>query len=156
MWRRLPNSSGEIRRGAIALRSKPPLVTQIARTGLGARLTFRDPPAKRLRNWPRNHPYWWRVTSKIWAVLLIGRSKFSTKQKHYTGGWNASSMSLLAMYPFLQSEASPSHSHLFSRVTLAWLLSTPQMGSLLYGLGKPVVASRNVSCFLRLPKWKIP
>ena len=28
-------------------------------------------------------PYWWRVTAQIWAVLLIGWSKFSTNQKHY-------------------------------------------------------------------------
>ena len=27
-------------------------------------------------------PYWWSVTTKIWVVLLIGRSKFSTNQKH--------------------------------------------------------------------------
>jgi len=27
-------------------------------------------------------PYWWRVTAQIWAVLLIGWSKFSTNHKH--------------------------------------------------------------------------
>ena len=28
-------------------------------------------------------PYWWRVTAQIWAVLLIGWSKFSANQEHY-------------------------------------------------------------------------
>ena len=31
-------------------------------------------------------PYWWHVTTttKIWVVVLIGRSKFSTNQKYYS------------------------------------------------------------------------
>ena len=28
-------------------------------------------------------PYWWRVTSQIWVVLLIGWSKLSANKKHY-------------------------------------------------------------------------
>ena len=28
-------------------------------------------------------PYWWRVNTQIWVVLLIGLSKFSTNQTHY-------------------------------------------------------------------------
>ena len=28
-------------------------------------------------------PYWWRVTTQIWVVLLIGCFFFSTNQKHY-------------------------------------------------------------------------
>ena len=31
----------------------------------------------------RSSPYWWRFTTQVWAVLLIGWSKFSTNQKHY-------------------------------------------------------------------------
>ena len=28
-------------------------------------------------------PFWWRVTTQIWKMLLIGWSKFSANQKHY-------------------------------------------------------------------------
>ena len=31
----------------------------------------------------RSSPHWWRFTTQVWAVLLIGWSKFSTNQKHY-------------------------------------------------------------------------
>ena len=40
-------------------------------------------------------PYWWHVTSttKIWVVVLIGWSKFSTNQEHYLDmGSDASSV----------------------------------------------------------------
>ena len=55
-------------------------------------------------------PYWWRVTTQIWVVFLIGRAVWEI--------W------------FNQSEAFQ-----FLRRHFA---------------GKPVVASRNVGCFLRL------
>ena len=30
-------------------------------------------------------PYWWRVNTQTWVVLLIGWRKFLTNQKHYPG-----------------------------------------------------------------------
>ena len=38
-------------------------------------------------------PYWWRITTQIWVVLLIGWSKFWTNQTHYPDlGGDASSV----------------------------------------------------------------
>ena len=48
---------------------------------------FATSPLVSLRNeaWETSAeiPYWWRVTTQIWIVLLIGWSKFLTNQKHY-------------------------------------------------------------------------
>ena len=60
-------------------------------------------------------PYWWRVTTQIWLVLLIA--------------WRN------------QSEAVPS-----SGISMEFLCSFLRR----HFAGKPVVASRNVGCFLRL------
>ena len=80
MWHRLSSLSGKIRQGAVALGSKPSLVTRIARTGLGTRLY------ESLNDWGTSAeiPYRWRVTPKIWVLLVIGRSKFPANQRHYT------------------------------------------------------------------------
>ena len=72
-------------------------------------------------------PYWWRVTTKISVVLLIGWIKFPTLHDQSealprSGWWRVISME------FLRS---------FLRRHLA---------------GKPVVASQNVGCFLWLAK----
>ena len=77
----------------------------------------------------------------------LGSASHWTKQsKNTTQG-----VGMLASYRFMQSEASPSHSRLLSRLLSRDFSPLLQMESLLYGLGKPVVASRNVSCLLRLP-----
>ena len=75
-------------------------------------------------------PYWWRVTTHIWVVLLIGRAAWEI--------W------------FNQPEALPRSgiSMDFLRLFLRRHLA-----------GKPVVASPSVGCFLRLgqtmKKWKV-
>ena len=58
-------------------------------------------PAKsRLRN-EAEIPYWWRVTTQIWVVLLIGRAAWefdSANQKHYPDlGSDASSVWISAL-----------------------------------------------------------
>ena len=70
--------------------------------------------------------YWWSVTTQIWVVLLIGRAAWEiwsnqSEELARSGWWRVISME------FLRS---------FLRRHLA---------------GKPVVASPNVGCFLRLP-----
>ena len=70
-------------------------------------------------------PYWWRVTTQIWLVLLIGRAawKIFFGQPYAltrSGQWRFISMEFLCS--FLRRQFA----------------------------GKPVVASRNVSCFVRL------
>ena len=70
-------------------------------------------------------PYWWRVTSQIWVVLLIGRATWEiyfnqSEALPRSGWWLVISMEFL---------------HLFLRHHLA---------------GKPGVVSPNVGCFLRL------
>ena len=72
--------------------------------------------------------YWWRVTTQIWVVLLIGCIKFPTRHD--------------------QAEALP-RSVLWRVISMEFLRSF--LGRHL--AGKPVVVSRNVGCFLRL--WKI-
>ena len=66
-------------------------------------------------------PYWWRVTTQIWLVLLIGWNKYfprsTTNQKHY---------------PDLGSDASSAW-NFYARFS-----------------DVPVVASPNVGCFLTL------
>ena len=53
---------------------------------LGKSSHFESPPLVFPRNDVRattvEIPYWWRVTTQIWVVLLIGWSKFQTNQKH--------------------------------------------------------------------------
>ena len=70
-------------------------------------------------------PYWWRTTTQNWIVLLIGWSKFPTRHD--------------------QSEAFPRSglSHIISLEFLRWFVRP-------HFTGKPVVASSNVCCFLRL------
>ena len=45
---------------------------------------FATPPTRN-DAWEKSSeiPNWWRVTTQIWVVLLIGWSKFWTNQKHY-------------------------------------------------------------------------
>ena len=74
----------------------------------------------------RKIQYWWSVATKIWVVLLIGRAAWEiwsnqSEELPRSGWWSVISME------FLRS---------FLRRHLA---------------GKPVVASPNVGCFLRLP-----
>ena len=74
----------------------------------------------------RKLQYWWSVATKIWVVLLIGRAAWEiwsnqSEELPRSGWWCVTSME------FLRS---------FLRRHLA---------------GKPVVASPNVGCFLRLP-----
>ena len=70
-------------------------------------------------------PYWWRVTTQIWVMLLIGWSKFPTRLN--------------------QSEALPRSGkwHLISIKLLRSFLRR-------HFAGKPVTAPRNVVCFVRL------
>ena len=70
-------------------------------------------------------PYWWRVTSQIWVVLLFGRAE-----------WGIC---------FNQSEALP-RSGWWRVISMEFLRSFLRR----YFAGKPPVASRNVVCFLRL------
>ena len=70
-------------------------------------------------------PYWWRVTTQIWVVFLIGWSKFPAQHVQSEalprfGQWRVISMEFL---------------HLFLRRHFA---------------GKLVVGSRKVCCFLRI------
>ena len=89
---------------------------------------FATPPLVSLRNdveTSAEFPYWWRVTTQIWLVLLIGRAawKICFGQSYAltrSGQWSFISMEFLRSFP---------RRH-FAR--------------------KPVVASPNVSCFLRL------
>ena len=85
----------------------------------------RFPPLNDVWETSAEIPYWWRVTTQIWVVLLIGWIKFPTRPDQSealprSGQWRVISME------FLRS---------FLRRHLA---------------GKPVVASRNVGCFLTL------
>ena len=70
-------------------------------------------------------PFWWRITTQIWLVLVIGWIKFAmphgqSKALPRSGKWCIISVEFL---------------HSFLRCHLA---------------GKPVVASPNVGCFLKL------
>ena len=70
-------------------------------------------------------PYWWRVTTQIWVVFVIGWSEFWTTQKNY---------------PDLGGDTSS-----------VWN-SCPHSSLRRHFAGKlwPAVASRNFGCFLRL------
>ena len=70
-------------------------------------------------------PYWWCTTTQIWVVLLIGWIKFPTRYDH--------------------SEALPK-SVLWCVISMEFLCSFLRR----HLAGKPVVASPNVDCFLRL------
>ena len=90
-------------------------------------------PPNDVREMNAEIPYSWCVTTKIWVVLLIGvpRGKFdSTNHKHYpdlgSDAWSVWRWIIIHGMEFLRS---------FLRCHLA---------------GKPVVASPNVNCFLRL------
>ena len=84
---------------------------------------------------PRNHfwgtnaeiPYWWRITTQTWVVLLIGRAAYrkfaSTNQKH--------------------------NPDLVSDTWLVWSFCAG-FSEVRHFEGKPVVVSGNVGCFLRL------
>ena len=72
-------------------------------------------------------PYWWRITTQIWVVLLIGRAT-----------WDIC---------FNQSEALP-RSGLWRVISMDFLRSFLRR----HCVGKPMVASSNVGCFLRLPQ----
>ena len=72
-------------------------------------------------------PYWWRITSQIWVVFLIGRAT-----------WNIC---------FNQSEALP-RSGLWRVISMDFLRSFLRR----HCVGKPMVASSNVGCFFRLPQ----
>ena len=97
-------------------------------TALENSLHFETPPLVSLRNEVETSaeiPYWWRVTTQIWLVLLIGRAawKIFFGQPYAltrSGQWRFISMEFLCS--FLRRQFA----------------------------GKPVVASRNVSCFVRL------
>ena len=71
-------------------------------------------------------PYWWRVTTQIWVVFLIGRAACEiclTNEKHYQDlGTDAS---LVGLRSYLRRHFA----------------------------GKLLLASRNVGCFLRLAWW---
>ena len=70
-------------------------------------------------------PYWWRVTTQSWVVLLIGWIKFPTR--------------------YYQSEALPKSGY-WRVISMEFLRSFLRS----HLAGKPVVASPNVGCFLRL------
>ena len=70
-------------------------------------------------------PYWWRVTTQFWVVLLIGWIKFTTRHD--------------------QSEALP-RSGQWRVISMEFLRSFLRH----HLVGKPVAASLNVGCFLRL------
>ena len=63
-------------------------------------------------------PYWWRITTQIWVVLLIGWKFASTNEKHYPDLGSAYDISMEFLRSFLRR----------------------------HFVGKPVVASRNVGC----------
>ena len=116
---------------ASAMRKKKRLKTRLYRPFLKENLAcchsrhLATPPLVSLRNDVRETsaeiPYWWRVTTQIWLVLLIGWNKYfprsTTNQKHY---------------PDLGSDASPAW-NFYARFS-----------------DVPVVASPNVGCFLTL------
>ena len=78
-------------------------------------------PRNDVRETSAEIPYWWRVITQIWLVLLIGWNKYfprsTTNEKHY---------------PDLGSDASPAW-NFYARFS-----------------DVPVVASPNVGCFLTL------
>ena len=63
-------------------------------------------------------PYWWRITTQIWVVLLIGWKFASTNEKHYPDLGSAYDISMEFLRSFLRR----------------------------HFVGKPVVTSRNVGC----------
>ena len=67
-------------------------------------------------------PYWWRVTTQTWIVLLIGRSKFPSRH--------------VQPEALLRSVTR----HQYGISVFFWR----------HVAGKPVVASWNVACFLKL------
>ena len=75
-------------------------------------------------------PYWWRVIAQIWAVLLIGWSKFRSR--------------------YHQSEVRPRCGY-WQVISMEFLRSFLRR----HFAGKPVVASRNVGCFVRLTSFVI-
>ena len=72
-------------------------------------------------------PYWWRVNTQIWVVLLIGRAAWKIC-------FNQTSVHVLF------------RSHVISMEFLRFFL-------IRHLAGKPVVASWNVVCFLSLGFW---
>ena len=70
-------------------------------------------------------PYWWRVTTQIWVVLLIGWSKLPSRHD--------------------QSEALP-RSGYWRVISMEFLSSFLRR----HFAGKPMVTTRNVGCLLRL------
>ena len=82
-------------------------------------------PPNDVREMSAEIPYWWRVTTQIWVVLLIGRAVWEI--------W------------FHQSEA-------LARFGKWRVISMEFVRSFLrrHFAGKPVVVSRTVGCFLRL------
>ena len=79
-------------------------------------------PKWRLRNKQEEIPYWWHVNTQIWVVLLIGGA---------------------ALYCFSQSEALP-RSEWWSDISTEF--THPFLRHIF--MGKPLVASQNVGCFL--------
>ena len=63
-------------------------------------------------------PYWWRITTQIWVVFLIGWKFASTNEKHYPDLGSAYVISMEFLRSFLRR----------------------------HFVGRPVVASRNVCC----------
>ena len=72
-------------------------------------------------------PYWWRVTTQIWGVLLTGWSRFPTNKKH--------------------------HPDPGSRVVARHQYGISVLVSHTSFCGKPPETSRSVRCFLRLLFW---
>ena len=63
-------------------------------------------------------PYWWRITTQIWVVFLIGWKFASTNEKHFPDLGSAYDISMEFLSSFVRR----------------------------HFVGKPVVASRNVNC----------
>ena len=95
----------------------------------GFSLTGEGDPPNDVRETRVEIPYWWHVTTQIWVVLLIGRAAWEI--------W------------FNQSETLPS-SGKWRVISMEFLRSFLR----LHLAGKPVVASPNVDCFLRLLFWR--
>ena len=82
-------------------------------------------PPNDVRETSAEIPYWWRVTSQIWVVFLVGRAAWEI--------W------------FNQSEALP-RPRWWRVISMEFLLSFHRR----HLAGKPVVASPNLGCFLKL------
>ena len=97
-------------------------------TALENSLHFETPPLVSLRNDVETSaeiPYWWRVTTQIWLVLLIGRA--------------ARKICFGQLYVLTRSGQWPFISMQFLRSFLRRHFA-----------GKPVITAPNVNCFLRL------